>query len=91
MTRRPLERANRALLCAIETPPDSGLEDRLDELATRTWELTRESTYGPDQGQLERLQYRLDRLVDEVSDRRARSLRDARDHLAASRRRIGAV
>lgn len=91
MTRRPLERANRALLRAIETPPDSGVEDRLDELAARTWELTRESTYGPDQGQLERLQHRLDRLAEEVNDRRARSLRDARHHLATSRRRTDAV
>jgi len=91
MTRRPLERANRALLRAIETPPDSGLEDRLDELAARLWYLARESSYEPDQGQLERLQYRMDQLADATSDRRAQALRDARTHLAASRRRADVI
>lgn len=91
MPRNPLERANRAVLCAIETPPESGLEERLDEVAARTWDLAHESSYGPDQGQLERLQHRLDRLATESHERRAAALRDARRHLSDSRRRTEAV
>jgi hypothetical protein len=91
MTRRPLERANRALLHAIETPPDSGREDRLDELAARIWYLAREASYEPNQAQLERLQHRLDRLAEESHERRARSLRDARRHLATCRRQSKSV
>lgn len=91
MTDRPLERANRAVLRAIEQPPDSGREDRLDELAARTWYLAHEASYEPDQAQLERLQYRLDTLAEEAHDQRARALREARQHLDTCRRRADAV
>ncbi|WP_324759122.1 hypothetical protein [Haloarcula montana] len=35
LQRTPLLRANREVLCAIETPPDSGVEERLDDVAAR--------------------------------------------------------
>ncbi len=91
MTRAPLERANRALLAAIETPPDSGREERLDELAARLWFLARERPAEADTGRLASIEHSLDRLAAECHPRRARLVRDARDHLRESRRRVDVV
>lgn len=88
MRHAPLERANRALLRAIETPPDTGREDRLDDLAARTWFLARERPREADPGRLSRLEYALGRLADESDEPRARRLREARDCLRESRRRL---
>lgn len=46
----PLVDANRRLIEAIETPPDSGLEQRLDEMAATLWAMEQggpESSEGP--------------------------------------------
>jgi hypothetical protein len=63
MSRRPLRRANRDLLRAIETPPDSGVEDRLDDLAARLWYLAEEQPSDPDPAQIARLRYLLRELA----------------------------
>ena len=89
--RTPLLRANREVLCAIETPPDSGVEERLDDVAARLWYLAREHPHDPDAGQIARLRYTLGRLAERAHDRRARRLRRAREALDEYRRRLDPV
>ena len=85
MTREHLEAANRALLDAIETPPETGMEDELDELADQLWYLATEKERPPDQGRLERVQYRLTVLGERVHGRRSDLVAAAVDHVCAAR------
>ncbi|SEP01739.1 hypothetical protein SAMN05216388_102728 [Halorientalis persicus] len=87
MTREHLEAANRALLDAIETPPETGLEDELDDLADQLWYLATEKERMPDQGRLERVQYRLTVLRERVHGRRDELVASAIEHVSASRQR----
>lgn len=87
MTREHLEAANRALLDAIETPPETGLEGELDDLAAQLWYLATEKERPPDQGRLERLQYRLTVLRERVHGRRGELVASAIDEICACRER----
>jgi hypothetical protein len=87
MTREHLEAANRALLDAIETPPETGMEDDLDDLADQLWYLATEKERMPDQGRLERIQYRLTVLREQVHGRRDELVGSAIDHVSACRER----
>jgi hypothetical protein len=64
--RSALVAANEALLRAIETPPDTGVEDRIDDVAAEPWFLAREKDRRPDQGRPERVQYSLTLLLAEA-------------------------
>lgn len=77
---RSLREANRHLLKAIEEPPDTGEEERLDRLAATLWERTRRGT-PPDPGTLCRLRYKLRRIAERSHEQRARHLRRARESL----------
>lgn len=90
-SRPALVAANEALLRAIETPPDTGLEDRIDELAAELWFLAREKKRRPDQGRLERVQYSLTLLLAEAREPRARHVARARQHLQAFREQVDQV
>ncbi|MFB6084216.1 MAG: hypothetical protein ABEJ94_08230 [Halorientalis sp.] len=85
MTRDHLEAANRALLDAIETPPETGLEGELDELAGQLWYLATEKENPPDQGRLERIQYRLTVLRERVHGRRDDLVASAIDEICTCR------
>ncbi|AQL43882.1 hypothetical protein BV210_14725 [Halorientalis sp. IM1011] len=87
MTREHLEAANRALLSAIETPPETGMEEELDDLAEQLWYLATEKERMPDQGRLERVQYRLTVLRERVHGRRGELVASAIDHVSACRKR----
>lgn len=87
MAREHLEAANRALLSAIETPPETGLEDELDDLADQLWYLATEKDRMPDQGRLERVQYRLTVIRERVHGRRDELVASAIDHVSACRAR----
>ncbi|WP_135822796.1 DUF7553 family protein [Halostella litorea] len=89
--RPALSAANEALLRAIETPPDTGREDRIDDLAAELWFLAREKDRRPDQGRLERVQYSLTLLLAEVREPRARHVARARRYLQAFRARVDGV
>jgi hypothetical protein len=85
VTRDHLRAANRALLDAIETPPETGMEGELDRLAERLWYLAAEKERPPDQGRLERLQYRLTVVRERVHGRRKRLVTRAVEHVCACR------
>ncbi|WP_226011197.1 DUF7553 family protein [Halomicrobium salinisoli] len=85
----PLVDANRRLLAAIETPPDSGLEDRLDDVAATVWTLEHEVPADP--GACCRLRQKLRRLEREACDRRAAEIERARRALESYGRRLEAV
>lgn len=85
MGREHLEAANRALLNAIETPPETGVENDLDDLAEQLWVLATEKKRPPDQGRLERIQYRLSVLREQVHGRRSDLVLSAIDHVCACR------
>ncbi|QIO24014.1 hypothetical protein [Haloarcula sp. JP-L23] len=91
MCRRFIRRANRAVLRAIEAPPDSGVEDRLDEVAARLWYLAEAHPEPPDPGQVSRLRATLMELEERVADHRAARLADARHCLAAYGRHLDPV
>jgi len=91
MQRTHLLRANREVLCAIETPPDSGVEERLDDVAARLWYLAEEHPYDPDTGQIARLRYTLAELAQRPHERRARRRRRARAALDEYRRLLEPV
>lgn len=76
----PLHDANRRLLDAIEVPPDSGLEDRLDRIAATLWALSGEGGAGPDPdpGTVCRLREKLRALERRAGDRRAAEIARAR-------------
>jgi hypothetical protein len=85
MDRSLLKAANRELLRAIETPPDTGRERRLDELARHLWLLATDRTRSVDSGRLSRLQYALTDLCSEVHPGRAYYLSRARTYLVSYR------
>ena len=62
MGQEHLKRSNRALLDAIEVPPDSGLEPRSDSLAARLWAAGHRTDDPPDPGEVCRLERKLARL-----------------------------
>jgi hypothetical protein len=78
-----LKQANRALLRAIETPPDSGLEPRIDRLAARLWMVTEREGYAPDPGEVCRLDQKLARLATQTTEERAEYIEDARELVRA--------
>lgn len=76
-----LRAANRRVIEAIETPPDTGEEGRLDRLAADLWERARGERSSPDPGNLCRLRHSLRRIADRSPEQRARHLREARELL----------
>lgn len=78
-----LKQANRALLSAIETPPDSGLEPRIDRLAARLWMVTEREGYAPDPGEVCRLDQKLARLETQTTEERAEYVEHARQLVRA--------
>ena len=91
MSREKLRAANRAVLRAIETPPDTGIERRLDEIAAECWYLAEVKERRPDQGRLARVEHALTQVIRDAPDPRVRHLSTARDHLAAYRATVDAV
>jgi hypothetical protein len=83
MDREHLKRANRALLDAIEVPPDSGLEPRIDSLAARLWAAGNRSDAGPDPGEICRLERKLARLETQARGERAEYVAAARESVRA--------
>ncbi len=75
----PLKDANRAILRAIERPPDTGLEPRLDRLAAYLWRLAESEELAPDAGRLCRLSRKLTELQHRASEPRTPPLREARE------------
>lgn len=73
----PLREANRRLLEAIETPPDTGEERRIDRLAATLWRHTQGEAPEPDPGRLCRLRHALRTMAERTHERRARHLRRA--------------
>jgi hypothetical protein len=88
MDRSLLKAANRELLRAIETPPDSGREARLDELAAHLWLLATDRSRSLDPGRLSRLQYALTECAGKSHPRRAYYLSRARAFLVSYRESI---
>lgn len=78
---RTLREVNRRLLDAIEEPPDTGEERRLDELAATLWERARRGE-GLDAGCRCRIRYKLRTIAETTHDARARHLERARELLA---------
>ncbi|MFB6295439.1 MAG: hypothetical protein ABEH66_01195 [Halobacteriales archaeon] len=76
-----LRAANRRLIEAIETPPDTGEEERLDRLAADLWEHANGERPSPDPGHLCRLRHTLRRIADRSPEPRARHLMRAREKL----------
>lgn len=83
-----LEQANRELIEAVEAPPDTGHEERVDWIAAQLWAMA-EGQAVTDHGRLQRLKHALRELERLTFDRRARHLRNARQHLDAYERRLG--
>lgn len=78
-----LREANRLVIEAIEAPPDTGEEPRLDRLAADLWAAAREDGPSPDPGRLCRLRYALATIADGTHEERARRLRRAREAIDA--------
>lgn len=76
-----LREANRRLIEAIETPPDTGEEPRIDRLAATLWDRAGDGRPAPDPGCLCRLRHKLRTIADRTHERRARHLRRAREAL----------
>jgi hypothetical protein len=92
MRERHLRRANRHLLDAIETPPDTGEERRLDHLAATIWACQDEDCRcRPDPGLLCRLDRKLATLQRETTRRRERHIERARDRLRSCQAAMDAV
>jgi hypothetical protein len=92
MRQEHLRRANRHLIDAIETPPDSGEDRRLDDLAARLWACQDEDCRcRPDPGLLCRLDRKLARLQRETTPRRAEHIERARDRLRSCQAVMDAV
>lgn len=83
----PLVTANRLLIDAIETPPDSGAEERLDELAALLWAMEHESVADP--GTCCRVRQKLRRLERQVGDHRRSDVEHARRSVASYGDRLG--
>jgi hypothetical protein len=81
MTRRPLRDANRAVLDAIATPPDTGVEADLDRIASHLYYLAEEKPLAPDHGRLSLLRQKLRELEQSAHPDRAGRLEHARERL----------
>jgi hypothetical protein len=86
MSTTPLTDANRLLLRAIETPPDTGLETPLDRVAAAIWTVASQEPCRPDPEHLRRLRLTLAELQAEASTERAAYIDRARRHLRAVQR-----
>jgi len=82
MTRMALRDANREVLDAIATPPDTGVETDLDRLASQLYFLAEEKPLSPDPGRLSLLRQKLRELEGRVHENRAARIRRARELLA---------
>lgn len=80
---RPLREVHRLVLAAIEEPPDTGEERRLDRLAATLWERER-SGIPLDPGARCRLRHKLLTLAERTHEDRARHLHRARQVLDES-------
>lgn len=85
MCEAALRRANRKLIEAIETPPDTGREERFDRIAAQLWTAA-EELGGADPGRLQRLKQKVRDLERRTFRRRAAHLRRARRYLDAYQR-----
>jgi hypothetical protein len=85
----PLVAANRRLIEAMETPPDSGTEDRLDEVAALLWAMEHEHVTDP--GACCRVRQKLRSLEREVGDHRRSDVELARRSLESYGERLGPV
>ncbi|SFR85180.1 hypothetical protein SAMN05216559_0046 [Halomicrobium zhouii] len=72
----PLVTANRRLIAAMETPPDSGAEERLDEVAALLWAMEHEHVTDP--GACCRVREKLRSLEQKVDERRRSDVERAR-------------
>lgn len=72
----PLVTANRRLIDAMETPPDDGVEERLDEVAALLWAMEHEHVTDP--GACCRVCQKLRSLEREVGERRRSDVEGAR-------------
>jgi hypothetical protein len=87
-----LRRANRHLIDAIETPPDTGEERRLDDLAARLWTCQdQDCPPRPDPGMLCRLDRKLATIQRETTARRSEHIARARDRLRSCQAAMDAV
>lgn len=77
----PLVTANRQLIDAMETPPDSGTEERLDEIAALIWAMEHEHVTDP--GACCRVRQKLRRLERQVGDHRRPAVERARKSVAS--------
>jgi hypothetical protein len=78
---RTLRKVNRRLIDAIEEPPETGEERRLDRLAATLWERASRGE-GLDAGYRCRVRYNLRTIAETTHDARARHLEHARELLA---------
>ncbi len=85
MDRSLLKTANRELLRAIETPPETGHEDRLDDVAAHLWTLASDGSLPADPGRLSRLQYTLTELARQAPPERAYYVSRARSLVVSYR------
>jgi hypothetical protein len=76
-----LRAVNRRLLDAIEEPPDTGDEERLDRLAASLWRRTHREGRPLDPGALCRLRYKLRIVAERSHEKRACHLWRARELL----------
>lgn len=81
MTTSDLTKANRMLLRAIKTPPDTGLEEVLDCIAATLWTVACRDRCPPDPEQLCRIQRTLAELQTQASAERAEYIEQAREHI----------
>lgn len=86
MTRTPLRDANRAVLDAIATPPDTGAEADLDRIASHLYYLAAENSPAPDHGRTSLLRQKLREHERSAHPDRAGLLRYARERLLAYQR-----
>lgn len=84
MTSVNLTKANRMLLRAIETPPDTGLEEALDCIAATLWTFACRDHRPPDPERLWRIQRTLAELQTQASTERAEYIEQARKHIRTS-------
>jgi hypothetical protein len=82
MTRPRLREANREVLDAIATPPDTGVEGDLDRIASHIYFLAEEKPMAPDHGRLSLLRYKLRELENRAHGDRVVGIRRARELLA---------
>jgi len=83
----PLVAANRRLIDAMETPPDDGGEERLDDVAALLWAMAHEDVSDP--GACCRMREKLRALERRVGEHRQREVERARRSVEAYCERLG--